>query len=285
MDEGIDCPSCGHESDAAEFQAQGGFCPVCGDYNHEVDMARKYSSLRIAEDQGDYSSFKDAPTNPAGGGSSGGGGGYYTAPSANPLFGNGGDGYQPPAPPLFGSGGDGWAGSLGDAGEMIADQFAQYATSPNDQFATSPNVPTNPAGGGQQQTQLPAQTPAVQPNSGSSKTSALIRIAAAEFVDSQNVTDRSELAFRAARLVDEQTWAWPRTAAEQARQLFVAAVDDETARRVKDCESGACGHAEPTGDGDDAWAEAHDNPHVPRKKSHRTAATLPDFADELIFDS
>lgn len=156
MDEGIDCPSCGHESDTAEFQAQGGFCPVCGDYNHEVDMARKYSSLRIA---------------------------------------------------------------------------------------------------------------------------------AAEFVDSQNVTDRSELAFRAARLVDEQTWAWPRTAAAQARQLFVAAVDDETARRVKDCESGACGHAEPTEDGDDAWAEAHDNPHVPRKKSHRTAATLPDFADELIFDS
>lgn len=48
MDAVTDCPHCGAESDTAEFAAQGGFCPVCGHYNHEVDMGRHHASLRLA---------------------------------------------------------------------------------------------------------------------------------------------------------------------------------------------------------------------------------------------
>lgn len=49
MDEYVDCPHCGHESDHAEFAAEGGHCPVCSKYNEELDMGRHFSgSLRVA---------------------------------------------------------------------------------------------------------------------------------------------------------------------------------------------------------------------------------------------
>lgn len=49
MGENVDCPHCGHESDHAEFAAEGGRCPVCGKYNEELDMGRHFSgNLRVA---------------------------------------------------------------------------------------------------------------------------------------------------------------------------------------------------------------------------------------------
>lgn len=82
-----------------------------------------------------------------------------------------------------------------------------------------------------------------------------LRMLAAEFVAAQGeITDRDELALRAARHADNQTGTWERTAAAQARALFVAAVIDE----------------------------------APRARPRRTAsapAVLADFDDQLLFDS
>ena len=84
---------------------------------------------------------------------------------------------------------------------------------------------------------------------------AALRLLAAEFVAAQGgVTDRDELAFRAARHADNQTGTWERTAAAQARKLFVAALAAE----------------------------------APRSRPRRTAsapAVLADFDDQLLFDS
>jgi len=56
--------------------------------------------------------------------------------------------------------------------------------------------------------------------------------------------------------------------------------------QVRKCESGECGHDEPTEDGDDAWAEAHGNPHVPREASYPLGPGYerPGFGPEDIAD-
>lgn len=113
------------------------------------------------------------------------------------------------------------------------------------------------------------------------------RIAAINFLAEQNTGDREELLFRAHRHASNLTGQLPVPVAQRVVRSFVAAVNREILAaekddRVKACEEGTCDHKEPTEPGDDAWAEAHDNPHLPKKKSHRTAA-ISDFPDELMF--
>lgn len=117
-----------------------------------------------------------------------------------------------------------------------------------------------------------------------------LRTAAIDFLAEQNTGDREELLFRAHRHASNLTGQLPVPVAQRVVQSFVATVNREILAekdkinwdQVSKCEGGKCDHTEPTEDGDDAWAEAHDNPHVPKKKSHRTAA-ISDFPDELMF--
>lgn len=82
-----------------------------------------------------------------------------------------------------------------------------------------------------------------------------LKAAAAAFVAAQGgIADRDELAFRAARHIDNQTGQWPRTAAAQARRAFVAAV----------------------------VAEA---PRLRRPRTAAAPAVVADFGDQLLFDS
>lgn len=54
-----------------------------------------------------------------------------------------------------------------------------------------------------------------------------LQVAAAEFVDGQNTTDRHELLVRAQRLVAERTSSWEPEASREAVRAFTAAVDRE----------------------------------------------------------
>lgn len=112
-----------------------------------------------------------------------------------------------------------------------------------------------------------------------------LRVAAIDFAAAQEdgVTDRDELAFRAARHIDSRTGQWPQAAAAQARAAFVAAVLREAAPIDEACDG--CG-AE-AGEKCRPWCtgEAKHRDEKKTKKSHRTAATLPDFDDQLLFDN
>jgi hypothetical protein len=44
MDEFTDCPACGGESYRDEFVEQGGCCPSCGHYHHELDLGRRHAA-------------------------------------------------------------------------------------------------------------------------------------------------------------------------------------------------------------------------------------------------
>ena len=115
------------------------------------------------------------------------------------------------------------------------------------------------------------------------KKSAALRLAAAEFVASQNTTDRDELAYRAARAMTERTGQLPARAQEQAVRAFVAAVRT-AAPEDQECEG--C-NAE-AGEECRPWCTGkakHDDEKADRKKGHRTAAILPDFDDQLLFGS
>ena len=261
-DDYTDCPHCGHESDSAEFAASGGFCPVCGKYNEEQDMGRHFSGSRRHADGG-FEQMQDAPSQPSGGGSSGVGG--YTAPSPNPMFGPGGDGYQPPSNNvLFSPGGDGspWGagantiandwpsqGLIPEGSRGFGDpDISAVATSPGSDINV-PNTPTNPAGG---VTSVPTN-----PAGGNSPAQkGAMRIAAIDFLATQNVTDREELLFRAHRHASNKTAQLPVPVAQRTVQAFVAAVNQEI------------------------------RPEAPRRVApvQRTAA-VSDFADELLFDS
>lgn len=83
-----------------------------------------------------------------------------------------------------------------------------------------------------------------------------LRTAAIDFVAAQNVTDRTELLFRAHRHASNLTGQLPVPVAQRVVQDFVAAVNREVS---------------PSG------------PRGRKKTLRRTAATLPDFPDELMF--
>lgn len=51
QDEMVDCRECGRASDYAEVSANQGHCPICDDYNHDLDLARHYGSLRRTADE------------------------------------------------------------------------------------------------------------------------------------------------------------------------------------------------------------------------------------------
>lgn len=84
-----------------------------------------------------------------------------------------------------------------------------------------------------------------------------MRTAAINFVATQNTTDREELMFRAHRHASDRTGQLPVPTAQRVVQAFVAAVNREIT--------------------------AGGAPEGERKKSHRTAAVVADFPDELMF--
>lgn len=111
-----------------------------------------------------------------------------------------------------------------------------------------------------------------------------LRLAAAAFIDAQNTRDRDELALRAARHVAGMTGQLPRPVAEAAGRVFVAAVlagcDSGKDQNCEDCGADAGENCRPWCTGE----AAHEDEKADRKKkSHRTAAVLTDFPDELMF--
>ena len=115
-----------------------------------------------------------------------------------------------------------------------------------------------------------------------------MRTAAIDFVATQNTTDREELMFRAHRHASDRTGQLPVPTAQRVVQAFVAAVNREILAGGTP-EDEACGDC-----GADAGEEcrfyctgkaAHDDEVAEgkRKKSHRTAAVVADFPDELMF--
>lgn len=113
-----------------------------------------------------------------------------------------------------------------------------------------------------------------------------LRTAAIDFVAAQNTADRQELLFRAHRHASDRTGQLPVPVAQRVVQAFVAAVNREIADSPMDQECEECG-AE-AGEKCRPWCigEANHNDEKAekkKKKSHRTAAAVPDFADELIF--
>lgn len=114
------------------------------------------------------------------------------------------------------------------------------------------------------------------------------RTAAIEFVAAENTTDRDELLFRAHRLAAEATGQLPVPVAQRVVQDFVAAVNREvlaaSSPQDEPCEE--CGAD--AGEKCRPWCtgEAAHNDEVAekkKKKSHRTASVIEDFADELMF--
>lgn len=81
------------------------------------------------------------------------------------------------------------------------------------------------------------------------------RTAAIDFLAGQNTSDREELLFRAHRHASNQTGQMPVPVAQRVVQEFVAAVNREIAS----------------------------TPKPRRQATQRTAATVPDFPDELMF--
>lgn len=123
-------------------------------------------------------------------------------------------------------------------------------------------------------------TPAFNPG----PKAASLRLAAAAFIDAQNTRDRDELALRAARHVAGMTGQLPRPVAEAAGRVFVAAVlagcDCGKDQNCEDCGADAGENCRPWCTGE----AAHEDDKADRKKKgHRTAAVLTDFADELMF--
>lgn len=291
MDEVVDCPHCGTESYRDEMAVQGGRCPVCGKYNEELDMARKLGSRRtagdllnahgsdvwpgkgfcrhcgedikeISPDSGEWSHDYDADHD------------AELDEGDAPL----GPGYDRPG---FGTNDiaayedhlrhhDYHTGSLRVAAAAFVD--AQNTADPTElAYRAARHVDT-----------VTWSWPRTASAAARDLFVAAV-LASCDCGQDQACEDCGAEAGESCR-----PWCTGQAAHEdekaekKKKKSHRVASDDDTARRVKECESGSCGHPEPTEDGDDAWAEAHDNPHVPRKKSHRTAF-LPDFDDQLLF--
>ena len=293
MDEYIDCPYCKSESLAEEFRSGAGHCPVCGRANYEMDGYMNHLSYRTADQGGNPSDSSGASplpsnSNPAAPYQNAGQLGIAGDPGvpADMPYSSlniGGDGVSdggfnqadgsargpggplkiqvsdPAGPSIERSNADpvGTLNGVDTGGTFVGDPTGGMLSGP---YLTdmAPQAPSSGGGynGGSLTNPAPAQQSGGSFKDAPPKTSSL-RTAAIDFLAGQNTADRGELLFRAHRHASDRTGQLPVPAAQRVVQAFVAAV-----------------HREITAGG---------APEGGRKKSHRTAAVVADFPDELMF--